>query len=126
MIQQRTVLMVGDNSGARRVRCIKVLGGFKRRVAVPGDIIIVTVHQLRNRFKERSKVKRGDVLKALIVYTKVPFRAKDGRFIKMKENKVLLLNKSLNPIGTRIFVGISTAILKKKLQKYALISRGIV
>ena len=70
MIQQQTILKVADNSGAKTVKCIKVLGGFKRKFAYLGDIIIVSVHQLRNRSKTTSKVQKGEIYKALIIRTK--------------------------------------------------------
>ena len=78
MIQQQTVLKVSDNSGAKLVRCIKVLGGFKRKTAKLGDIIIVSVLKLRNKFKLNSKVKKGEVYKALIIRTKFGYNRKNN------------------------------------------------
>lgn len=80
MIQQQTILKVADNSGAKYVKCIKVLGGFKRKTAFLGDLIIVSVQQLRNKSKTTSKVLKGDVYKALILRTKQKVKKKDGTF----------------------------------------------
>lgn len=76
MIQQQTILKVSDNSGAKRVKCIKVLGGFKKKFAYLGDIIVVSVQELRNKAKTNSKVKKGEILKALIIRTKTKIKKK--------------------------------------------------
>jgi large subunit ribosomal protein L14 len=81
MIQQQTILKVADNSGAKTVKCIKVLGGFKRKFANLGNIIIVSVHQLRNKSKMTSKVQKGEIYKALIIRTKAKTKQKDGSTI---------------------------------------------
>lgn len=99
MIQMRTMLDVADNSGARRVMCIKVLGGSKRRYAGIGDIIKVSVKEAI----PRGKVKKGEVLNAVIVRTKKGVRRNDGSAIRFDENAVVLLNAQLQPIGTRVF-----------------------
>src|SRR5688572_31945407 len=99
MIQTQSMLDVADNSGARRVMCIKVLGGSKRRYAGIGDVIKITVKEAI----PRSKVKKGEVLNAIIVRTKKGVRRPDGSLIRFDENAVVLLNAQNQPIGTRIF-----------------------
>lgn len=99
MIQMRTMLDVADNSGARRVMCIKVLGGTRRRYASIGDVIKVSVKEAI----PRGKVKKGEVLNAVIVRTKKGVRRPDGSSIRFDENAVVLLNAQLQPIGTRVF-----------------------
>ena len=93
MIQQQTVLNVSDNSGAKTVRCIKVLGGFKRKVANIGDSIIVVVSQLRNKSRNKSKVKKGEIFKALVIKTKYNHLKPDGSTFKFDNNSVVLLTK---------------------------------
>lgn len=95
----RTMLDVADNSGARRVMCIKVLGGTRRRYASIGDVIKVSVKEAI----PRGKVKKGEVLNAVIVRTKKGVRRPDGSSIRFDENAVVLLNAQLQPIGTRVF-----------------------
>lgn len=99
MIQAHTMLEVADNSGARRVMCIKVLGGSKRRYASIGDVIKVSVKEAI----PRGKVKKGEVLNAVIVRTKKGVRRQDGSMIRFDENAVVLLTPQLQPIGTRVF-----------------------
>jgi large subunit ribosomal protein L14 len=99
MIQMQSVLDVADNSGARRVMCIKVLGGSKRRYAGIGDVIVVSVQEAI----PRGKVKKGEVLKAVIVRTTKGVRRPDGSLIRFDKNAAVLLNNQLQPIGTRIF-----------------------
>ncbi|HEU5280554.1 MAG TPA: 50S ribosomal protein L14 [Gammaproteobacteria bacterium] len=99
MIQMRTMLEVADNSGARRVMCIKVLGGSRRRYAGIGDVIVVSIKEAI----PRGKVKKGEVSKAVIVRTKKGVRRTDGSAIRFDENAVVLLNAQLQPIGTRVF-----------------------
>ncbi|HVV67530.1 MAG TPA: 50S ribosomal protein L14 [Gammaproteobacteria bacterium] len=99
MIQMQSVLDVADNSGARRVMCIKVLGGSKRRYASIGDVIKVSVKEAI----PRGKVKKGEVLNAVVVRTAKGVRRQDGSLIRFDNNAVVLLNNQLQPIGTRIF-----------------------
>ena len=99
MIQMQTMLEVADNTGARRVMCIKVLGGSKRRYAHIGDIIKVTVKDAI----PRGKVKKGDVHRAVIVRTAKDIRRPDGSVIRFDNNAAVLVNKNEEPIGTRIF-----------------------
>lgn len=99
MIQTQTVLEVADNSGAKSVQCIKVLGGSKRRYAGVGDVIKVSVKEA----SPRGKVKKGDVLNAVVVRTKFGVRRSDGSLVRFDENAAVLLNNQKQPIGTRIF-----------------------
>lgn len=99
MIQAETRLSVADNSGAKEVYCIKVLGGSRRRYASIGDIIVVSVKEAI----PNSKVKKGDVVKAVIVRTRKEIRRLDGSYIRFDENSAVLINQNREPIGTRIF-----------------------
>ena len=99
MIQMQSMLEAADNSGARRLMCIKVLGGSKRRYAGIGDIIKVSIKEAI----PRSKVKKGDVYDAVVVRTKKGVRRPDGSVVRFDGNAVVLLNPKLEPIGTRIF-----------------------
>jgi large subunit ribosomal protein L14 len=125
MIQQRTVLKVSDNSGAKTVRCLKVLGGFKKKYARLGDIIVISVQQLRNKSKKTSKVKKKEIYRALIIRTKTKYRSKTGYEKIFKENAVALINKQGNPVGTRILGPIPKNLKKKNLQKFISISAGL-
>lgn len=99
MIQMRTVLSVADNSGAKKVQCIKVLGGSKRRYANIGDVIKVSIKEAI----PRGKVKKGDVVDAVIVRTRKGVRRQDGQVIRFDVNAAVLLDTKREPIGTRIF-----------------------
>jgi large subunit ribosomal protein L14 len=99
MIQMQTTLDVADNSGARKVMCIKVLGGSHRRTAKIGDIIVVSVKEAI----PRGRVKKGEVQQAVIVRTRAPLRRADGSVIRFDTNAAVLINKQDEPIGTRIF-----------------------
>lgn len=99
MIQMQSRLDVADNSGAKKVMCIKVLGGSHHMIASQGDVIVVSIKEAI----PSGKVKKGDVCKALIVRTKTGVRRKDGSKISFDDNSVVLLNKQSEPIGTRVF-----------------------
>jgi len=99
MIQMQTNLDVADNSGARRVMCIKVLGGSKRKYAGVGDIIVVSIKEAI----PRGRVKKGDVLKAVVVRTSKDIKRSDGSVIRFDSNAAVLINNQKEPIGTRIF-----------------------
>lgn len=113
MIQMQSVLDVADNSGARHVMCIKVLGGTKRRYAGIGDIIKVSVKEAI----PRGKVKKGEVLNAVIVRTKKGIRRADGSAIRFDENAVVLLNAQMVPIGTRVFGPVTRELRNDKFMK---------
>jgi len=99
MIQTESRLTVADNSGAKAVYCIRVLGGTRRRYASIGDIIVVSVKEAI----PNAKVKKGDVLKAVVVRTKKEIRRPDGSYIRFDDNSAVLINQHKEPIGTRIF-----------------------
>ena len=113
MIQMQTNLDVADNSGARRVMCIKVLGGSKRRYATVGDVIVVSSKEAITR----GKVKKGDVHQAVIVRTAVPVRRADGSAIRFDRNAAVLINKQQEPIGTRIFGPVVRELRGRKFMK---------
>lgn len=126
MIQQKTILKVIDNSGAKTVQCIKVLGGFKKRYANLGDVIVISIRQLRNRSKKTSKVLKGQVYRALVVRTKTSKFKKSGSYITFQENCVVLINKQGNPIGTRVVGPIPKILKKKKFIKFLSLSAGVL
>jgi large subunit ribosomal protein L14 len=113
MVQSETVLDVADNSGARRVLCIKVLGGSRRRYASLGDIIVVSVKEAN----PNAKVKKGDVMKAVIVRTTKEVGRADGSYIKFDSNSAVLIDNQREPIGTRIFGPVARELRAKKFMK---------
>jgi large subunit ribosomal protein L14 len=113
MIQQETNLDVADNSGARRVMCIKVLGGSKRKYASVGDIIVVTIKEAI----PRGKVKKGEVMKAVVVRTAKDIRRADGSVIRFDRNAAVLINAQGEPIGTRIFGPVTRELRAKNHMK---------
>jgi len=126
MIQQETILKVADNSGAKTVKCIKVLGGFKKRYANLGDIIVVSVQQLRNKAKSTSKVLKGSIFRALVIRTKKQCKRKDGSLFFMESNAVALISKQGSPIGTRILGPLPKVLKKKKFMKFISLSLGLI
>lgn len=113
MIQMSTELDVADNSGAKRVACIKVLGGSKRKFASIGDVIVVAIKEAI----PNAKVKKGDVARAVIVRTTKEIARTDGSYIKFDGNAAVLINKDLEPIGTRIFGPVARELRAKKFMK---------
>jgi len=113
MIQPETNLLAADNSGAKRLYCIKVLGGSKRRYASLGDIIVVSVKEAL----PNSKVKKGDVMKAVVVRTKKEVNRPDGTFIKFDDNSAVLINPAGEPIGTRIFGPVARELRARNFMK---------
>lgn len=113
MIQMTTILDVADNSGAKKVFCIKVLGGSKRKYASIGDIIVVSVKEAL----PNSKVKKGDVAKAVIVRTAKEIARSDGSYIRFDSNSAVLINKENEPVGTRIFGPVARELRAKKFMK---------
>jgi large subunit ribosomal protein L14 len=126
MIQHQSILKVSDNSGAKEVKCIKVLGGFKKKYAGVGNTIIVSVQKLRNKLKKNSKVKKKDIYKALIIRTKTKLKKRNGFETLLNENSVVLMNKQENPIGTRIIGPLPNQLKKKQFQKFITISAGLI
>tara|TARA_B100000242_G_scaffold217305_1_gene158784 strand:+ start:513 stop:881 length:369 start_codon:yes stop_codon:yes gene_type:complete len=113
MIQMQSKLFVADNSGARKIQCIKVLGGSKKRSASIGDIIVVSIKDAI----PRAKVKKGDVYKAVIVRTSKDFNRSDGTSIRFDKNAAVLLDKQEEPIATRIFGPVTRELRSKKFMK---------
>ncbi len=113
MIQPETNLLSADNSGAKRLYCIKVLGGTGRRYASLGDIIVVSVKEAL----PNSKVKKGDVHRAVVVRTKKEVRRPDGTYIKFDDNSAVLINQAREPIGTRIFGPVARELRAKNFMK---------
>jgi large subunit ribosomal protein L14 len=113
MIQMTSVLDVADNSGAKKVYCIKVLGGSRRRYASIGDVIIVSVREAI----PNAKVKKGEVARAVIVRTRFELARTDGSFIKFDGNSAVLVNKENEPIGTRIFGPVARELRAKRFMK---------
>ena len=113
MIQSQTYLDVADNSGAKKVMCIKVPGGSRRKYASIGDIITVTVKEAI----PNSKVKRGEVMKAVVVRTAKEIRRPDGSYIKFDTNSAVLINAQKEPIGTRIFGPVARELRAKRFMK---------
>ena len=126
MIQPQTVLKVSDNSGAKKAICIKVLGGFKRRFAYLGDIIIVSISELRNKYKVTSKVKKGDIYKALIIRTKKRKILRDGCTASFSNNAVSLISKQGKPVATRIIGPLLKNFKKGNVAKFISISSGSI
>jgi large subunit ribosomal protein L14 len=113
MVQSETILDVADNSGARRVLCIKVLGGTRRKYASLGDIIVVSVKEAN----PNAKVKKGDVAKAVIVRTTKEVGRPDGSYIKFDSNSAVLIDNQREPIGTRIFGPVARELRAKRFMK---------
>ncbi len=113
MIQEYTILNVADNTGAKKVKCIRIMGGSKRRYGSVGDIIVVAVKQAI----PNSSIKRGDKSRAVIVRTKKEKRRKDGSYIRFDENAAVLINDALEPKGTRIFGPVARELREKQFMK---------
>ena len=113
MIQMQSFLDVADNSGAKVVQCIKVLGGSRRRYAALGDVIVVAIKEAL----PGSKVKKGDTAKVVVVRTKREYRRSDGSYIKFDDNSAVLINPQLEPVGTRIFGPVARELRAKRFMK---------
>jgi large subunit ribosomal protein L14 len=115
MIQVQTHLNVADNSGAKRVECIRVLGGTRRRYAEVGDVIVVSVKDAL----PTSQVKKGTVLRAVVVRTKKEYSRKDGTYIRFSDNAAVLITDTMEPRGTRIFGPVARELREKKFMRIA-------
>jgi large subunit ribosomal protein L14 len=113
MIQQQTILEAADNSGAKKLVCIKVLGGSRRRYARVGDVIVVAVREAI----PNSKVKKGDLMRAVVVRTTKEMRRRDGSYIKFGVNSAVLINPQNEPIGTRIFGPVARELRARRFMK---------
>ena len=122
MIQTETQLNAADNSGAKRLYCIKVLGGTRRRYASVGDIIVVSVKEAI----PNAKVKKGDVLKAVVVRTKKEIRRPDGTFIRFDDNSAVLINQQREPLGTRIFGPVARELRAKRFMKIVSLAPEVI
>lgn len=122
MIQMQTQLEVADNSGAKRVQCIKVLGGSKRQFASLGDVIVCSV----KRALPSSDIKSGDIVKAVIVRTKDAVRRRDGSYVRFDRNAVVILDKEGNPRGTRIFGAVARELRGKNYMKIISLAPEVV
>ena len=122
MIQTETQLDVADNSGAKRVACIKVLGGSRRRYAGLGDVIVVSVKEAL----PTARVKKGDVARAVVVRTKREYQRSDGTYIKFDTNSAVLINKDNEPIGTRIFGPVARELRSKRFMKIVSLAPEVV
>lgn len=127
MIQTQTLLKVSDNSGGKQVRCIKVLKkGANPKIASIGDTIVVSVQSIRARNRLTSKVKKGDVLYAVVVKTKSKLRRKTGLSLSFTLNSVVLLTKQRKPLGTRVFGAVPKELRERKFSKIISLASGIV
>jgi large subunit ribosomal protein L14 len=122
MIQQESTLDVADNSGAKRVMCIRVLGGTRRRYAALGDVIVVSIKEAL----PNAKVKKGDVAKAVVVRTRREYQRPDGSYIKFDTNSAVLINDQREPIGTRIFGPVARELRGKKFMKIISLAPEVV
>jgi large subunit ribosomal protein L14 len=113
MIQVHSILEIADNSGARKVMCIKVLGGSRRKYAALGDIIVVSIKESM----PGTKVKKGDTAKAVVVRTRREYQRTDGSYIKFDVNSAVLINNQKEPVGTRIFGPVARELRAKKFMK---------
>lgn len=122
MIQVQSKILVADNSGAKKLMCVKVLGGSRRRTASIGDIIVVSVKEAL----PKSRVKKGDVTKAVIVRTKKKIRRKDGSYVCFDDNSAVLINNAKEPIGTRIFGPVARELRSKSFIKIISLAPEVV
>jgi large subunit ribosomal protein L14 len=122
MIQMQTTLMVADNSGAKKLQCIKVLGGSRRRYAYLGDIIVVSVKEAI----PNSKVKKGSVMKAVVVRTTRESRRGDGTYVRFDDNSAVLINQANEPVGTRIFGPVARELRAKNFLKIISLAPEVV
>jgi large subunit ribosomal protein L14 len=122
MIQERSVLKVADNSGAKVVRCFRVLGGSKRRYAGVGDVIVASVQSA----EPRKSVKKKDVVKVMVVRTKKALRRKDGSYVRFDENAVILIDAKKEPVATRIFGPLPRELKEKGFEKLMTMAEEIV
>ena len=113
MVQQETILEVADNSGAKRVQCIRVMGGSKRRYASVGDIIVVSVKEAI----PNAPIKKGEVKKAVVVRVKKEIRRPDGTYIRFDQNAAVLISEQGEPLGTRVFGPVSRELRNKNFMK---------
>lgn len=122
MIQTETVLDVADNSGAKRVACIKVLGGSRRRYAALGDVIVVAIKEAM----PNARVKKGEVARAVVVRTRREYQRADGTYIKFDANSAVLVDKDNEPVGTRIFGPVARELRAKRFMKIIALAPEVI
>ena len=122
MIQEETMLSVADNTGAKRVQCIRVLGGSKRRYARLGDVIVVAVKEAI----PEGTVKKGEVRKAVIVRMRKEYRRPDGSYIRFDENAAVLVNEAKEPIGTRVFGPVARELRERKFMRIVSLAPEVI
>lgn len=122
MIQQQTVLNVADNSGAKKIMCIRVLGGSKRKFGTIGDIIVASVKESN----PNGNVKKGDVVRAVIVRTRKEIRRPDGSYIKFDDNAAVIIDNQQNPRGTRIFGAVARELRAKDFMKIVSLAPEVI
>lgn len=126
MIQTQTIFRVCDNSGAKKVKCIKVLGGFKRQYAKVGDLVVVSVRYVRQHKKKKLKIKEGDVIFALVVRTKYKIVRRNSSSFCCQENAVVLMTNKNKPIATRVLGPMPRELRHSKFMKVASLSSGFI
>lgn len=131
MIQQGTMMQVIDNSGAKTVKCIKVLGGYKKKYATLGDVVVISVQELRNKSKITSKVKKGEIYRALVLRIKRKITRKDGTTMfchkkAQNNNSVTIINKKRTPLATRLTEPVLFELKKKQFMKFTNLSTGLL
>jgi large subunit ribosomal protein L14 len=122
MIQNLSVLDVADNSGAKKIMCIKVIGGSKRRYASVGDVIVVSIKEAA----PNGKVRKGQIARAVVVRTSKELRRKDGSYIRFDTNSAVLITKDGEPVGTRIFGPVARELRAKKFTKIASLAKEVL
>ena len=126
MIQSETLLRVTDNSGAKKVKCIKVLGGFRRKFANLGDLIVVSIQRVKQHKKKKIKVKEGEVVHALVVRTKSRLIRQNSTQLQCQENSVVLITNKNKPIATRVLGPVPRELRHSKFMKVASLSAGFI
>nr|QRG32516.1 50S ribosomal protein L14 [Nannochloropsis limnetica]QRG32586.1 50S ribosomal protein L14 [Nannochloropsis limnetica] len=126
MIQTETLLRVTDNSGAKKVKCIKVLGGFRRKLANLGDLIVVSIRRVKQHKKKKIKVKEGEVVHALVVRTKAKLARQNSTQLQCQENSVVLMTNKNKPFATRVLGPVPRALRHSKFMKVASLSAGFI
>lgn len=122
MIQERSILAVADNSGAKRIRCFRVLGGSRKRYARIGDVIVASIQEA----EPRKNVKKKDVVRAVIVRQQHPFRRRGGLYVRFDESAAVLINNKKEPLGTRIFGPIPRELKESGFEKIVSLSKNII
>jgi large subunit ribosomal protein L14 len=126
MIQVKSLLNISDNSGCKTGKCIKIGNGFKKKNSFNGDIILVSIRKIKKNKKSKLKIQKGNIYKAFIIRTKSKYKRKNLNYIKFDKNSIILINKQLRPLGTRIIGPVLKELRKSKFMKIASLSKGFV